>query len=213
MTRHLEGQTFGRLVAAYRVENRTSRRGVLWHCTCACGRSTRVTASRLVSGEVKSCGCLRVDTMRRVRKDRWHYGPDEMVGRRFGAWTVLARAGSSYHRGRSVNALWVCRCDCGAEREVRGGCLRSGKSLSCGHTRGETLRRTRAERFWSSRPEYKHVVEPAHIDVRPAITASRVPVRPAFSLMGGRVARPPLPGRGVPVDIRSGYTGSASSLV
>jgi len=55
----------------------------------------------------------------------------EMAGKRFGHWLVLSRAPqnrSSYGR----QALWNCRCDCGAERVVAGSELRSGRSTNCG---------------------------------------------------------------------------------
>jgi hypothetical protein len=35
-----------------------------------------------------------------------------MIGRRFGRWHVLRRAGS----GRGREARWECVCDCGTER-------------------------------------------------------------------------------------------------
>ncbi len=50
-----------------------------------------------------------------------------MTGRRFGRWVVVALASS-----RSQKRLWLCRCDCGEERVVRGDHLNSGASQSCG---------------------------------------------------------------------------------
>ena len=47
---------------------------------------------------------------------------------RFGRFLVLAR-GPNTSRGQTQ---WLCRCDCGTERLVRGVDLRSGKSRSCG---------------------------------------------------------------------------------
>jgi hypothetical protein len=48
-------------------------------------------------------------------------------GQHFGKWIVLgvgSRAGQDRY--------WLCRCDCGTEREVNGRDLRSGASKSCG---------------------------------------------------------------------------------
>ena len=53
---------------------------------------------------------------------------EDMVDKRFGAWLVIARSGVSKDRKR----LWLCRCDCGIERDVPGKSLRTGVSLSCG---------------------------------------------------------------------------------
>lgn len=53
--------------------------------------------------------------------------PIDMVGQRFGRWTVKSRAANI-----GTRAVWHCICDCGAEADVRGDALRRGKSLSCG---------------------------------------------------------------------------------
>lgn len=50
-----------------------------------------------------------------------------ITGHRFGRWLVVARAPS---RGRC--SMWLCRCDCGIEREVMTQTLRNGQSSSCG---------------------------------------------------------------------------------
>jgi len=52
---------------------------------------------------------------------------DEM-GNRYGRWTVIARA----ENDKGGLACWLCRCECGAERAVRGASLRRGRSKSCG---------------------------------------------------------------------------------
>lgn len=52
----------------------------------------------------------------------------DMAGWRFVRWTVLRHSGYT-HRG---SARWLCRCDCGAERELQGDQLRRGRSQSCG---------------------------------------------------------------------------------
>jgi hypothetical protein len=58
-----------------------------------------------------------------------------IAGQRFGHWTVIARHSERRRHGhyaRTVPALWLCRCDCGTERIVRGSHLRSGATTSCG---------------------------------------------------------------------------------
>jgi hypothetical protein len=52
----------------------------------------------------------------------------DLTGRRFGRWTVNARAENGRHR----NSRWVVTCDCGETRIVSGQGLRSGRSTSCG---------------------------------------------------------------------------------
>lgn len=52
------------------------------------------------------------------------------TGKRYGRLTVTGRVpelGSS-HGG----AYWMCRCDCGCDKVVRGNTLRLGKARDCG---------------------------------------------------------------------------------
>jgi hypothetical protein len=57
----------------------------------------------------------------------------DLVGKRFGKWTVLRRNGSRKQQNGTV-ALWECRCNCGVERTVTSTNLRRGTSESCGKT-------------------------------------------------------------------------------
>ena len=52
----------------------------------------------------------------------------DLTGERFGRLVALQDAGKT-ERGQS---LWLCHCDCGAEKVIRLSSLRSGESLSCG---------------------------------------------------------------------------------
>ncbi len=66
----------------------------------------------------------------------------DLTGRVFGRWTVLSHAGrvakDEAVNGKSVGqSLWLCRCECGVEREVLYGSLTRGGSQSCGCLRAE----------------------------------------------------------------------------
>ena len=50
-----------------------------------------------------------------------------MIGSRFGGWVVVAFS----HKKRS-GPYYLCKCDCGTERIVFRGNLKSGKTRSCG---------------------------------------------------------------------------------
>lgn len=52
----------------------------------------------------------------------------DLTNQRFGKWTVLYECAER----KNHNIYWHCKCDCGAERDVRGGDLRFGSSTSCG---------------------------------------------------------------------------------
>ena len=51
---------------------------------------------------------------------------ENLVGQRFGRWTVLRFA--DYLRG---NYRWHCRCDCGTEKSVWQSSLKQGRSTGC----------------------------------------------------------------------------------
>lgn len=110
---NLAGQRFGKLLVIERAPNQG--RNAVWLCRCDCGEFKVVPAYRLKSGETASCGCAN-----RMACD--------LTGRRFGRLTVIGRAGSD----KQGQAMWLCRCDCGTEKVVRGANLRHGRTRSCG---------------------------------------------------------------------------------
>lgn len=57
----------------------------------------------------------------------------DMTGQRFDRWLVLRRAQSS------GVTMWMCRCDCGAEKSVQRAHLVDGRSRSCGCYRNEAV--------------------------------------------------------------------------
>lgn len=63
----------------------------------------------------------------------------DLSGRRYGRWTVLHENGKRRYGKHTIEYIWLCKCDCGTERNVRGCGLRSGKSTSCGCLNKEIL--------------------------------------------------------------------------
>lgn len=62
----------------------------------------------------------------------------DLTGQRFGRLTVLRREGTSGDGQKT----YLCRCDCGTEKVVKSGNLRSGRTKSCGcFCREQTARR------------------------------------------------------------------------
>lgn len=60
----------------------------------------------------------------------------ELVGKEFNNWTVLEYVKTIKTTTKrniiAYNKIWLCRCKCGVEKEVRQSSLISGKSKSCG---------------------------------------------------------------------------------
>lgn len=56
--RDLTGDKFERLTIISRAVDSSCGR-VVWNCVCECGNKKPITASHIVSGTTKSCGCFR----------------------------------------------------------------------------------------------------------------------------------------------------------
>lgn len=112
----LTGRRYGALVVLGRAPTPPgASTEAHWLCRCDCGREVvRRSANLRDRGHRHpTCGC----NTGRVA---------DLTGRRFGRWLVLGRA-----RRRQY---WLCRCECGVEREVFGPNLLSGKSTKCVHS-------------------------------------------------------------------------------
>jgi hypothetical protein len=60
--------------------------------------------------------------------------PADLTGRRYGKWTVLEYAGDKvrYYGGhRLFTRMWLCRCDCGVQKQVIHHNLTKGQSKQC----------------------------------------------------------------------------------
>lgn len=120
----LTGQTFNRLTVLYPLKERKNG-SVVWHCKCECGNECDVVSPSLVKERTKSCGCLKKETDKAPKGN-----VIDMVGKKFGHLTVIARDGSD-NRGE---AKWICECDCEnhSKISVLGSNLRTGHTQSCG---------------------------------------------------------------------------------
>lgn len=67
-----------------------------------------------------------------------------LIGKHFGHLTVIAQADKPY---KSTQKFWLCKCDCGKSTIVTTGNLNSGRTISCGHVRGEKVRQYHLEHF------------------------------------------------------------------
>ena len=55
-----------------------------------------------------------------------------LTGQTFGRLTVLSEAPSRKNPGGTQHRYWLCQCSCGKKKEIATGCLRSGRTVSCG---------------------------------------------------------------------------------
>lgn len=114
----LTGQRFGRLTVIERAQNQGKH--VAWLCQCDCGKTTTVKGTLLRSGKTQSCGCIRTELRRSIKKD--------LTGQRFGRLLVLGLSPES----KTGRIRWRCLCDCGKEVDVNPASLMNGQTQSCG---------------------------------------------------------------------------------
>lgn len=148
--RDLTGQKFNRLTAiepvgTYTGVRKTGKRysaGVYWKCVCECGNESKVLASALMTGRIKSCGCLTKEIAREAVQNRRKPSMN-LVGDRYGWLTVIA-PDTTPHKGHAK--YWWCQCDCGSEpKSICASHLRTGKIQSCGCRTAELISAARKQ--------------------------------------------------------------------
>ncbi len=95
------------------------REGKLF-CKCDCGTEKLVNASNVLGGRSKSCGCLTKEVISRIKFR-------DLSGRIFGKWTVINRLPND----KWNMTKYLCRCECGKEKDVYAKHLNSGNSSGC----------------------------------------------------------------------------------
>lgn len=115
----LTGKKFGMLTVLNYAFTRKGK--TYWHCKCGCGNEKDISATHLIQGNIKSCGCYR------KTKDRSTYNKeipyDKFIGMKFGMLTVVKYLGKTN---------WLCKCDCGNYKVVKRHNLVGGDIVSCG---------------------------------------------------------------------------------
>jgi hypothetical protein len=128
----IKGRKFGHLTVIDR-DGSTKEGRATWLVKCSCnGLAFSVIGKDLVSGNTKSCGCLR--KLKAV----------DLIGHRIGCLTVLRRDGSN----SAGDATWWVQCSCGsAEKSILSKHLRNGNTKSCGCVRKQDLTQMRFTRL------------------------------------------------------------------
>lgn len=123
----LTGQRFHMLVAKERIPMTTKNGKKIskWRCICDCGNEAIVRTTDLLSGQTKSCGCLRVTAVSEA-----HF--EDITGIEFGYLTPKERVQDYITRGGFAYSQWLCQCRCGNYKVVPANRLKRGTTQSCG---------------------------------------------------------------------------------
>jgi hypothetical protein len=117
----LTGQKFGELTVIG-LSDKLDGRCRMWDCLCSCGNTKTVSGVSLTHGRTKTCGA----PIHRLK---------DIVGQKFGEFTVISYYGPLKYKGKTTSSLYLCRCSCGKECIVPRSALISGSRISCGHVR------------------------------------------------------------------------------
>lgn len=109
--KNLTGKKFHKYTV---IEYRGQRYGAMWLCRCDCGTLREVVGTNLVSGNSRSCGCIKPPS-------------EDLTGRKFGRLVAMNYSGSC-----PSGALWNCVCECGKSKTASACHLKSGHTKSCG---------------------------------------------------------------------------------
>jgi hypothetical protein len=112
------GQTYGYLTVL-RFAGHNQWRQILWECVCCCGARRTVRGCELHNGQALRCGTSCPRAM--------HHAARDLHGLRFGALTIIKRAGSDAD-GRII---WECRCDCGQIVNRQSALLNDARTCGC----------------------------------------------------------------------------------
>ena len=112
----LVGKKFGKLIPIHRTDDYIQNRGWLYECLCECGNIKKIRERDFLYGATVTCEC-------------WKHEYDDLTGKRFGKLTVLNIVEGKRDFGSIV---WLCKCDCGGNVEVRSSSLKDGSIKSCG---------------------------------------------------------------------------------
>jgi hypothetical protein len=124
MRNDLTGQKFNRLTAIKPSYYHENKRTWVWEFLCDCGNTHLSRGSDVKNGNIKSCGCLRLEKLREIVPHNYQ----DMSGIVFGRLTVIERVDR-----KTKNATrWLCKCDCGKFKEVDRANLVTGAIKSCG---------------------------------------------------------------------------------
>lgn len=109
-----EGDRFSRLIAIKKV--RSSK----WLCLCDCGKERIVASGLLMTGRIKSCGCMRGWAIQNKGED--------LSGKQIGELTIECTEGKDKHG----HTIWKAVCSCGKIVKVKASALGKNGTKSCG---------------------------------------------------------------------------------
>ena len=95
-----------------------------YNCQCDCGNIVTLRADSVQSGHVQSCGCLKLETVKKLGGNN----KKDLTNQKFGKLTVLYQ--DFEYKGEKTK--WICKCECGNITSVFASNLTRLHTTSCG---------------------------------------------------------------------------------
>lgn len=127
----LTGIKFGRLTPLFPIK-RPNNNLKHWLCLCDCGNLKVVLPSNLISGYIRSCGCIRSETTRTHITEINHSRRLDLRNKMFGYLLVLDEEPEV--KENTYHYYWKCLCkNCGKITKIRSDNLTSGNIIYCNY--------------------------------------------------------------------------------
>lgn len=131
------GDVFGKLTVI-KYTGVTEKQNKKYLCKCECGKTKTAVGSKLINGQIKSCGKCN------IRRKNEEIKP----GDTFGKLTVIKRVRCTY-TGKDHKKVkrWSCQCRCGNIKTISENALLNGDIRSCGcalHQKDVNLKQIKA---------------------------------------------------------------------
>ena len=143
LMRDITGERFGNLVGVRKLEN-TDR--TKWVFQCDCGNEVIAYLSNVTTGKTLSCGKNCGMKVHNPISDKPKGYSGDLTGQRFGRLFVKQRL-----ENKNGYTMFLCICDCGNEKIVRGNYLKYGSTKSCGCIHKEVAGKTNYESLIGNR--------------------------------------------------------------
>jgi hypothetical protein len=117
------GKVFGKWIVIDEI-GRDKKSQRLIKCKCECGTEKVHTLTTLKLQRTIQCKSCAMKDLNKV---------DDVIGEKYGSWSVLHEVAM-----KNENRRFMCKCDCGREKEVDGYRLRKQQSAACPNCRIKT---------------------------------------------------------------------------
>lgn len=132
-------ERYGKLTVVEEIEKSSDSTKHLFKVKCDCGKEKIVSKFELCSSGLKSCGCLRLEKIRKHHHD-CNIEKLSNIGDKFGKLTIL-KFNNIDNKKREITV--DCRCECGTIKTYNYNSLLNGSVLSCGCLQRERTSKAR----------------------------------------------------------------------